>query len=770
MPGAGRSRSQRHVPPRPPAAAQFQGLLDRLRDGIAAVDLEGFVVACNPAFLDIVGGHSLEEVRRLRWQDLTPPEWLDAERAILADQVDRRGYSDLYVKEYFRKDGSRVPVEIQTYANRDPEGRVVGYWAVVRDLSARDRDRTERTLFRESVENATDAIGISTPEGRHFYQNPAFTDLFGEVGEDPRSTVYADPAVGEEVFRTIMAGGRWKGEVRMRARDGSIRDIDLRAHANRDAAGRITGLVGIHTDITHRKAIERELRERERQLRTVIGNVDLVFFSLTPDGEFLFSEGRGLAALGLKPGEVVGRSAFDVYADFPEIVQSLHRALAGEEFHVEVSVGPLCYDVSYTPVRGPDGSLEATIGVAMDITARRKAEEEQRRLAEELLQARKLEAIGQLAGGIAHDFNNMLAVILGVTEVALGRPDLGGPVREDLQHIREAAERSADLTRQLLAFARRQTVAPQPLDLNRFLESRMGMLRRLIGEHIILEWLPGTDVGIARIDPSQLDQVLVNLCANAREAIDGTGHVTIETGRVSFDESYCAEHPEHLPGAYALLAVSDSGRGMDEATRQRIFEPFFTTKALGSGAGLGLATVYGIVRQNEGFIHVYSESGMGSTFRIYLPRREEQAAVVGPPPQEPAGAVLGGETVLLVEDDPLVRTVVARMLDHLGYRVIAVDDPVRAIDLVRGHSGDLHLLLTDVVMPGMNGRQLVREVARLRPGIRRLYMSGYTANGIAHRGILDPGVELLEKPFLLRDLADRVQAILRAPAPRDEDP
>ncbi|HOU54909.1 MAG TPA: PAS domain S-box protein [Myxococcota bacterium] len=748
----------------------FQGLLHHLRDGVASVDREGFFVACNPAFLDLLGGYAMEEVRRLRWQDLTPPEWRAPEQAILEEQVDRRGFSDLYEKEYVRRDGTRVPVEVRTYANRDDEGRLEGYWAIVRDVSDRRDTRSRLALFQESLDNATDAIGMATPEGRHFYQNRAFTDLFGECGDDPKTALFVDRSQAEEVFRTIKAGGRWEGEVRMHAKDGGIRDILLRAHANLDLAGRVTALVGIHTDITSRKAIERELREREHQLRTVIENVDLVFFALGPDGVFQFSEGRGLGALGLRPGEVVGRSAFEVYSEFPEIVQSLHRALAGERFQVEVSVGPLWFDVAYTPVRGPDGSIQATIGVAMDITSRRKAEEDRERLTEQLVQARKLEAIGQLAGGVAHDFNNMLAVILGVAEVALNRLGPEDPIREDLHRIREAAERSADLTRQLLAFARRQNVAPRVVDLNEVLSGRMAMIRRLIGENITLDWVPGKDVGRVRIDPSQMDQVLVNLCANARDAIEGAGRITIETARVVFDEPYCADHPEHSPGTYAALVVSDNGRGMDEATRRRLFEPFFTTKAQGSGVGLGLATVYGIVRQNDGFIHVYSEPGMGSTFRVYLPCWEEQATPVEASGPREGAPVRDGQTILLVEDDDLVRAVVSRMLDHLGYRVLAVGDPVQAIETARNHPGELHVLLTDVVMPGMNGRQLAREVARIRPGIRRIFMSGYTANGVAHRGILDPGVELLQKPFLLRDLSQRIQAVLAAPPPLEEDP
>jgi CheY-like chemotaxis protein len=372
-----------------------------------------------------------------------------------------------------------------------------------------------------------------------------------------------------------------------------------------------------------------------------------------------------------------------------------------------------------------------------------------------------MESVGRLAGGVAHDFNNMLNVILGHAELLLDDAPEGHPMRSDLEEISKAAQRSADLTRQLLAFARKQTVAPKVLDLNDTIESMLKMLRRLIGEDIDLLWKPGDALSPIRMDPTQLDQTLANLVVNARDAIGlNVGKITIETGRASFDEEYCATHAGYAPGDYVMLAVGDNGCGMDAETLSHLFEPFFTTKALGKGTGLGLATVYGVVKQNEGFINVYSELGQGTSFRIYLPvyRAEksdrEAGGAAGAAPER------GNETILLVEDEPAILAMTTKMLTRLGYRVLAASTPGEAIRLAEQHAGQLHMLMTDVVMPEMNGRDLAKRLLALYPGLKRLFMSGYTADVIAHQGVLDEGVNFIQKPFAMRDLSQMVRAAL----------
>jgi PAS domain S-box-containing protein len=394
-----------------------------------------------------------------------------------------------------------------------------------------------------------------------------------------------------------------------------------------------------------------------------------------------------------------------------------------------------------------------------DITDRKRAEEEREKLHAQLVHAQKMESVCRLAGGVAHDFNNMLGVILGHAEIAMDQVDPAEPLFTDLREIRRAAERSADLTRQLLAFARKQTVAPRVLDLNETVEGMLKMLQRLIGEDIDLAWLPGTSVWPVKVDPAQIDQVLANLCVNARDAIAGVGKVTIETENVSFDEAYCAEHPGFVPGDFVLLAVSDDGCGMDQETRGKIFEPFFTTKGVSQGTGLGLATVYGIVKQNNGFINVYSEPGKGTTFKIYLSRHAAEADQIRKESPVPPAA-RGHETILLVEDEPAILKMATMMLERQGYRVLAASAPGEAVRVAGEHAGEIHLLMTDVVMPEMNGRDLAKNLMSLYPDLMCLFMSGYTANVIAHRGVLDEGVHFIQKPFSMLDLAAKVREVL----------
>lgn len=384
---------------------------------------------------------------------------------------------------------------------------------------------------------------------------------------------------------------------------------------------------------------------------------------------------------------------------------------------------------------------------------------EEKRLEAQFMHAQKMEAVGRLAGGVAHDYNNMLTVIIGNTELALMDVAPPDPLHKQLREIREVAGRSADLTRQLLAFARKQTITPKALDLNATVSGMLNMLRRLIGEEIDLAWRPGADLWVVKIDPGQIDQVLANLCVNARDAITGVGKVTIETGNITFDKAYCASNIDFEPGEYVLLAVSDDGCGMDEETKAHLFEPFFTTKGVGRGTGLGLATVYGIVRQNDGFINIYSELAQGTTFKIYFPRYKVEPAEehVESAAEIPLG---GNETVLIVEDEEAILDLGKRILEDFGYTVLIAKTPEEAIRLVKENAGDIHLLITDVVMPEMNGRALAERLTAIVPDLKYLYMSGYTADVIAHRGILEEGVHFIQKPFSKKDLAVKVRKVL----------
>ncbi len=415
---------------------------------------------------------------------------------------------------------------------------------------------------------------------------------------------------------------------------------------------------------------------------------------------------------------------------------------------------------SMSLLRGPDGTVVGTLGLFRNITERKRSEDALRHSEDQVRQLQKLEAIGRLAGGVAHDFNNLLTIILGRAELLLTQLPPKDPLRRDIELTYTTAQRAAALTKQLLAFSRKQMLEPKVLDPNAVVSGMASMLARLIGEDIDFAYRPGADVGYLRADPGQLEQVIVNLVVNARDAMPAGGRITIETANVDLAEPNASERHEVAPGSYVMIGISDTGTGMDAATRARIFEPFFTTKALGKGTGLGLSTVYGIVKQSGGGISVYSEPGEGTSFKIYLPRVE----AVEPESAElpPAVVASGSETVLVVEDQDDVREFVREILGGYGYRVLDACDPTEALLIAERLTEPLHLLLADVVMPQMNGRELADRLTSLRPELKVLYMSGYAETAIVHHGRLDPGTVFIQKPFTPAALAGKVRALLDA--------
>lgn len=529
---------------------------------------------------------------------------------------------------------------------------------------------------------------------------------------------------------------------------------------DRQAGDVVDGIFVLEIDITAQHQAEEDYRTLFQSMLDGFALHEIIVDAqgVPVDYRFLAVNPAFERMTGLSAAQVIGKTVREVLPNTEQewIDRYGHVTLTGEPIEFELYAQELGrhYEVSaYRPAPGQFVSFFA------DITERKNAEAERARLQEQLAQSQKMEMVGRLAGGVAHDFNNMLAAILMRAELALMQTDATSPMHRHLTEILKTAQRSADLTRQLLGYARKQTIAPKVINLNTLVDSMNTMLQRLIGEHIELVWRPQANLWPVKLDPSQVDQILVNLVVNARDAIDNEGRITVEMANVSVDDHYHQQWPDMEPGDYVMLAVSDNGRGMDSSTLSHIFEPFYTTKQQGKGTGLGLATVYGIVQQNQGVIHVYSEAQVGTTFKIYLRRSTEASNAELPPPVDtlPSGE---GITVLLAEDEDVVRTMGVEILEGFGYTVLAAGSPAAALEHARTHQGVIDLLVTDVIMPGQNGRALAEQVTALRPATKVLYISGYPADFISDRAILEDGVNFLQKPFSLRSLALKVREAL----------
>lgn len=635
--------------------------------------------------------------------------------------------------------------------------------------------------YRRLTENAKDMIyRMSLPEGNYEYVSPASIDLMGYTPQE----FYATPTLIQEVIHPDWIDyftEQWKDlisghmppsyEYQIIHKSGKEKWMYQRNVLILDEEDNPVAIEGIVTDVTHRKIAEQKLKKSQQELQTVLSSTP-VGLGLVIDRKLNWGNATMYQMFGYEQGALLGKSARVLYPDkeeYDRVGKLLYTGISGSGvgrlearcikkdgtvFNALFQIAPV--DKS-DPAKGHIASM-------LDLTDQKQAEKDREKLQDQLIQAQKMESVGRLAGGVAHDFNNMLSIILGNTELLMEDLKSKHLSVSNLEEIDKAARRSSDLTRQLLAFARKQTISPKVLNLNNTIEGMLQMLRRLIGENIDLSWHPANNLWSVKIDPSQIDQILANLCVNARDSIRDVGSITIETGNVSFDAAYCREHHGLKPGSYIMFAVSDTGCGMDKEILGYLFEPFFTTKKAGEGTGLGLAMVYGIVKQNDGFINVYSEPEKGTTFKIYIPRYTEEIEQKETAPDKEKILLTGNETILLVEDEKAVLNMTKITLERLGYTVLAANTPDEAIQICETFKAPIHLLLTDVVMPSMNGRDLSKKILKLYPDMKCLFMSGYTANVIAHRGVLDEGVNFISKPFSRQELSLKLRDTL------DENP
>jgi PAS domain S-box-containing protein len=663
-------------------------------------------------------------------------------------------------------------IRIEADPTITPAGDII--WnGVISDIT--EHKQVERFL-RDVIAKNPMSIQILDKDGLTLEVNDSYKSLFGSV-PPPGYSIFRDRQLLQmgmgELFDQLQNGANVRfPDTYFNAHDSVPEFPDVPAWIRtlgfpiNDSNEKPERFVLMHENITERKRAVQMLRASEEHLSSIFRSAPIGIGSVVKR-ELVRVNSRLCQMTGFDEGELVGQSSRILYPsseDFEFVGREKYAQIRDHgtgtvETHWQRKDGTIIEVLlSSTPVDMRDHSKGVTF-TALDITERKRAEEERERLQMQLIQSQKMEAIGQLAGGVAHDFNNMLGVILGYSELILEQGDPSQQFHAELEEIQKAARRSADLTRQLLTFARKQTVTPRVLDLNQTVEGMLSMLRRLIGENINLLWMPGNGLWPIKMDPSQIDQILANLCVNARDAIAGVGGITVATENTLLTEEYCATHAGSVPGEYVKIAVSDTGVGMDKETLAHIFEPFFTTKGVGEGTGLGLATVYGAVKQNNGFIDACSEPGRGTTFTIYIPRFTDKvipaAVIVAAEP-----IATGTETILLVEDEPMILTMTTQMLVGQGYHVLTAASPWEAIRLAKKHAGSIDLLMTDVIMPEMNGRDLAKLLLSISPDINRLFMSGYTANVIEPHGILDEGVHFIQKPFSMKDLAAAVREAL----------
>jgi PAS domain S-box-containing protein len=652
----------------------------------------------------------------------------------------------------------RDQVRVVTDGGRPQE--LIGVMVDVTTLKVAEQALQEsETRFREIAEKTREVFWVTDPaKARMLYISPAYEEIWGRTCASlyarPMSFVEAihpDDREGVSARMASQASGQYDEVYRIRRPDGSLRWIHDRAFPVQGPAGELLRIVGSAQDITALKLTEQALRESEGRYRNLFESAPDGILVADAEGRYVDANPTVLGMLGYPREELVGMTSADILA--PKEAARVGAALAEINQGVEHR-----HEWQFRRKDGSkfDADVLATVMGDGRILALIRDASERRRMEEQLRQSQKMEAVGRLAGGVAHDFNNSLGVILGYTELLIRQA--GDGQRGKLEQILKATKRAGALTRQLLAFSRKQIVDPKVLDINALLSDLEQMVGRLIGEDIDLAIVQGADLGQVKADPGQLEQVVMNLCVNARDAMPDGGLLRIETANAEVDAGQATQNEPMAAGRYVMLAVSDTGCGIAEEMLSKIFEPFFTTKEEGKGTGLGLAMVYGTVKQAGGYVWVYSDVGRGTTFQIYLPRIDEPAEA--PAIQAPPALSKGWETILLVEDEGSLRAIAREILEEQGYRVIEADSPAQAIEIVGQHPDPIHLVLTDVVMPGMNGRTLAEKLVAARPELRVLYMSGYTDDVIAHSGVLESGTLLIEKPFTALALLDRVRAAL----------
>lgn len=776
---------------------RYRMIVENMHDSISLVDLNFNYIYQSPSEIRLTG-YTPEEVMSIPIREhLTPASYARAEETLARElelefsgqPIDPSRAITLELEAYHKKGGT-IWQEANATFQRDEDGKPISIILTTRDITARKKAEAALAVserrYRLMAENVNDIIWTMNMNMEFTYVSESCFRVTGYKRDEtqntslnrlltPESYTRATKRLAEEL--ALERSGRPFDpqraitlEIEALHKDGSILLLEITGTFNRGDQGEITEILILGRDFTQRRKAEQALAESEQRYRMIIENMHEVIWTTDLNMKSTYVSPSCFPLTGYTAEEIMTMPLEQILT--PETL-ALSIQIVSEELELEHSGAPvdpyrsrtmdqeICcrngqtvwIEVTGTFIRDELGKATGMLLAGRDITARKKAEDAKDKLEAQLLQAQKMETVGRLAGGVAHDFNNMLSVILGYVDLAKLRLARQHPVLKDIAEIEKAALRSRDITAQLLAFSRKQIIEPRIIDLNEMIAHSQKALIRLIGEDIELKVRAGSSLWAIKFDPSQIEQILINLAVNARDAMPGGGKLTIETDNQTLDKHYCELHPGFLPGYYVRLSVSDSGIGMGKETLEHIFEPFFTTKEAGKGTGLGLATVYGIVKQNEGFINVYSEPGRGTAFSIYLPRTTEEKDLQDNIAEDLQCSAQGN--ILLVEDDAMVLQITRGMLETIGYTVTATASSGEAIELFQQPGASFDLVITDVIMPGMSGKDLRNRLTEIKPDVRVLFMSGYTADVIAHHGVLEEGVLFLQKPFTIQSLAQK---------------
>ncbi len=747
---------------------KFRSMAENFSDFLFMTDLDGKITYASPSSMNIFG-YTPSEMTDTHFSSYLSKEYLkiaeDEFREVL--QMQRKA-SDFFLK-IRKKDSSFFMGEL-TGSVLKVNGIIIGTLGIIRDVTEK-REFEEKLVYSEERYKLLSDV---TTEGILIHRNGIAIDVNSRLCEllgferdellNHDMTGLVHPDYMDIVRENIVKEKCSPYTIKMFKKNGDYFYAEIESRNIRTTAG-VSRATAVR-DVTDRQLTEEKLMRSEDNFRLLIENLPDEVFVHDLEGNIIFANRIASINTGYSKEELALLTVYDLDPESEEREDKVKywKKISYNEIH-QFPSNHLRKDSSVYPVevllskmnRGKDDFI---IAVVRDLTENQEYERERTELRNQLEQSRKLESVGRLAGGVAHDFNNMLSIIIGNSDLILRSLDKTDSLYRKIEKISQAAERSADLTRQLLAFARQQTIRPEILDINETIGAMLRMVRRLIGEDITLRWEPGKNVGKVCADPSQIDQIIINLVINARDAIGHkSGRIIIGTESIYFDREYCKRNTEYTEGEYVRINISDDGCGIEKEDCKKIFEPFFTTKSKDRGTGLGLSTVYGIVRQNNGYINVYSEPGTGTTFKIYLPVSKnvihpETAAA------EKSGPKKGHETILVVEDEKEILEMIKESLEDAGYSIISCSSPVEALNKAREYSGNIDLLLTDVIMPEMNGRELSKSLMSLYPGIRRLFMSGYTADIIAHQGILESEINFIQKPFAIDRLFRQIREIL----------